>query len=168
MHAARSIREGLNMHFKTQLAIAVLVSLLPAAASAETSIVTKIGRYVGWGISDGYHVGRCCATTCSACEGTAKRAYLVPTAEPILAPPRQNLPEPIPTPQTMGWLRYPTAAPQMSPVPRPMPVRFVATPVPVAVPMYQQPVYQPAIMPYHIQQPTPFVPASKAYKPVTF
>jgi len=157
------------MNFKAQLTIAALVSLIPAAANAETNIATKIGRYLGWGIGDGYHAGRCCVSTCSTCEAKAMGACLV-HAEPILAPSRPYLPELMPAPETMGWIQSPLPASQLSPMARPMPARHMTPPAPWAMPSHQHPTYYqaPVAVPYAVPQPMRFVPWTRTYKPASY
>lgn len=135
------------MKLKSLLVIATFVALVPAVAIAETSVLTTVGRYLGWGFSDGYHAGRCCAPTCSSCQGSPKGAYATPVyAEPVFAPPRQDLPAPMPDPQTMGWMPRPGRRMQRLPVAGPMQIQNIV-PTEYALPVEQWPFHPPIAAP---------------------
>ncbi|MBP89458.1 MAG: hypothetical protein CMJ64_22570 [Planctomycetaceae bacterium] len=76
------------MKLQVSLIAAILVFASASSAQAQTNVFNAIGRYLGWGISDGYHANRSCGA-CSTCATCEAQAYPV-QAQPPLAAPMQH------------------------------------------------------------------------------
>lgn len=69
------------------LALSVAMSLLSSATSyAGDGYLTKIGRALGYGISDGYHAQRYSVPGCSSCNGSS------PVQQPMMMQPLRPQP----------------------------------------------------------------------------
>ena len=108
------------MMLKTFALSLTIVLFVSAVSHAGDSIFTRLGRYLGYGISDGYHAQRYCTSGCTSCSGA-------PSVQHTVSP---------------GVMQVPAYA---QPVHRYRQVQYPIAPLPLpayqTLPSYGQPVY---------------------------
>ena len=75
-----------DAEMKTRV-IAISASLLLMTSfvhGGESALCVQIGRYLGWGINDGYHANRDCLPMCMPCNSCS------PVGQPMMATPYQS------------------------------------------------------------------------------
>lgn len=153
---------------KVKLSIVAMVLAATAATNvhADHDLCNYIGRHLGWGVGDGYHVKLACtccrsscqASSCTSCEVGGKDA---PTLAPMTVMPE---PTTVPTfyaPANYGWLQRPV--PRTPVVPTPMMMGYPAR-------AYHMPQVVRYPQPPTVQAPAPHRarPGVLRYTPVSF